>query len=315
MDTGVAATTRRHARLLALAGIAGIALVVLVVAFLEGDFGEEFGDVAGFAGYLTRRFGVPASLLLLYVEETGIPLPVPGDVYVVYLGSAARNSAIALAGAWMAVVLAVTAGSTNLYLISRRWGHRLVANRFAHVLHLDQGRLEQVEGWFGRWGAVAIIFGRHIPGFRIPVTVMSGIFEVRYRVFAPSVAVSTGVWAAVWIWLGSRYGVAVVHTLGRHTWIYAVVAAAVAIAVGVIGVRVLRAASTPGADTPVRGRTLPDHRPAPTVETMDEDSPDRQDYEAREEHVAQGHRPEDAGGSEETEERPDQEHPADARGG
>ena len=40
-----------------------------------------------------------------------------------------------------------------------------------------------------------------------------------------------------------------------------------------------------------------------------------QDYDAREEHVAKGHRPEDVGGTEDTEPHPDREHPGDTQGG
>jgi membrane-associated protein len=232
---------RRHAWLAAVGAVLAVAAALLVLAFLEGDLGEEFGDVEGFVGYVISHYGAPASILLVYVEETGVPLPVPGDVYVAYLGSLARGSQLELVAAWLAIVIAVTAGATNLYLAARKWGHNLVANRYAHLLHLDQGRLDVVEGWFGRWGAVAIIFGRHIPGFRIPITVMAGIFEVRYRVFAPSVALSTGVWAAVWLYLGSRYGPSVVHAFGRHTWLYAVVVAALALVVAIVAVRAYRA--------------------------------------------------------------------------
>lgn len=242
MEADRRATTlgRRHAWLAAAGAVLAIAAGVLVFAFLEGDLGEEFGDLGGFARFVISRYGAPASILLVYLEETGIPLPVPGDVYVAYLGSLAHGSWVDLAAAWLAIVVAVTAGATNLYLIARRWGHRLVANRYSHLLHLDPERLERVERWFARWGAVAIIFGRHIPGFRIPITVMAGIFEVRYRVFAPSVAVSTGVWAAVWLFLGSRYGPSVVHAFGRHSWLYAIGVALLAIVVAALAVRAWR---------------------------------------------------------------------------
>src|SRR2546429_809055 len=35
--------------------------------------------------------------------------------------------------------------------------------RTSRVLQLDQRRLENARRWFDRWGAWAIIFGRHIP--------------------------------------------------------------------------------------------------------------------------------------------------------
>jgi membrane protein DedA with SNARE-associated domain len=53
---------------------------------------------------------------------------------------------------------------------------------------------------------LAIIFGRHIPGFRVPITLAAGIFRVPYPVFAASVAVSTAIWAGVFIIVGINFG-------------------------------------------------------------------------------------------------------------
>ena len=246
MDSLRAGAARRRTRLAALAAAAVIAAVLLGYALLESDLlGEGFGDLENLRSAFTSRFGSAASVVLLYIEESGLPLPVPGDVYVAYLGSTARDSLIGVVAAWLAIVLAVTAGATNLYLISRRWGHRLVEHRLAPVLHLDEQRLQRAERWFKRWGALAIIFGRHIPGCRIPITAVAGIFQVPYGVFALSVGVSTAIWAGIWLWLGAVYGPSVVHVLSGHRWLYAILVAIIAVAVGAIVVRAWRVSAAP----------------------------------------------------------------------
>ena len=90
--------------------------------------------------------------------------------------------------------------------ISRRFGRRLAHSRFAHVVHLSPERLELAEKWFERYGVLAIIFGRHIPGFRVPITLAAGVFRVRYPVFAASVALSTAIWAGVFLIVGINFG-------------------------------------------------------------------------------------------------------------
>ncbi len=229
----------RRARwpLVALA-ILAVAALLGVLAALEGDLPEDLTSLGGFVASLVRRYGAPASLALLYVEESGVPLPVPGDVYVVYLGTVAAGSTARLLVAWVAIIAVVVAGSTNLYLISRRGAHRLVTGRLGRLLHLDPGRLARVEGWMGRWGALAIIFGRHVPGMRIPITVLAGTFEVRYRVFAPSVAVSAAIWAGTWLWLAARFGPRVQQVLTGHRLPYL---AAVAVVVVLLAILVVRA--------------------------------------------------------------------------
>jgi hypothetical protein len=95
--------------------------------------------------------------------------------------------------AWRGLIGVVVLGATNLFFISRRFGRRLVEGRFAHLVHLSPERLQRAEKWFERCGVLAIIFGRHIPGFRVPITVAAGVLKVRYPLFAPSVAVSTAI--------------------------------------------------------------------------------------------------------------------------
>lgn len=238
-----AATLRRRPRV-ALVPALVIVMLVVLLAVLERGLPEELSELVSLIGTLLRRFGAAASLALLYLEESGIPSALPGDVYVAYLGTLTAGSIAAWLGAWFGIIAAVVAGSSNMYLVSRRWGHRLVEHRLAARLHVDRERLAIAERWMNRWGPVAIIFGRHLPGLRIPITVMAGILEVRYRVFAPSVAVSTAIWAGIWLFLGARFGPHVTTMLGPKPWIYLPVVAVGGLLFAYLALRVCRATAT-----------------------------------------------------------------------
>jgi membrane protein DedA with SNARE-associated domain len=243
-STGKAAGRRRRLPptwLLAVVPVVGLTLLLLGIAFLEGDVPEGFADLRLFVRDFLYRFGVPGSLALLYVEESGVPLPVPGDVYVLYLGHAAAGSLAKMVAAWLAIVTVVVAGSTNMFFISRRWGERLLRGRLGAFLHVDAAAMARAERWLDRWGPIVIIFGRHLPGFRIPITVAAGTFKVRYRVFAPSVAVSTAIWAGVWFWLEARFGREVGRFVNAHRWTYVVMVAVLLFAIVSLIVRAARA--------------------------------------------------------------------------
>lgn len=231
-----------------------VALVLVAVEALEGDFTDVFSDLVDIAQTNVSRIGPPGAVGLLYLEESGVPLPIPGDVWVVYLGTQTIGSLGATFAAWLAIVVFVVAGASNLYLISRHYGTRLIEHRFARYLHLDPKHLARAEGWLRRWGPVTVIFGRHIPGFRIPITVMAGIFRLPYRVFAPSVAVSSAIWAGVWFYLAHIYGQAAVHLLTGKT-IFVVAAVVIAVVAAIVGVRIWSRAGAPSADRPER--TIP----------------------------------------------------------
>src|SRR5207245_8297585 len=115
-------------------------------------------------------------------EESGVPLPAPGDVFVLYVGAHVPRNLVAWVSAWLGLILAVVLGATNLFFISRRFGRKLVESNFSEAIHLSPERLARAERWFDQYGVLAIIFGRHIPGFRVPITVAAGIFRIRYPV-------------------------------------------------------------------------------------------------------------------------------------
>jgi membrane-associated protein len=200
-----------------------IAAAILVSAILQGEVPEAVSWARGWIRPLLQRYSYMAGYGLLYIEESGIPLPVPGDIFVMYVGAHVPRNLLSWLAAWLGLIGVVVLGSTNLFFISRRFGRRLAHSRFAHVVHLSPERLERAEKWFARYGVLAIIFGRHIPGFRVPITLAAGVFRVRYPVFAASVAVSTAIWAGVFLIVGINFGGRLEAFLRVHreaSWIF-----------------------------------------------------------------------------------------------
>jgi len=221
----------------------GTVLALTAFAILEGDLPEAVGDGAHVVGLLLRRFGLAAAFGLLYLEESGVPMPMPGDVFVMYVGHHSAQSLLSLLAAWLGLIAVVVLGASNLYFISRRWGRSIVEHRLAKLLHLTPARIDQAERWFARWGVWTLVLGRHIPGLRVPLTVAAGIFRVRYPVFVASVAISTAVWAGFFLTLGAVFGGRISHLLNLHREGYVILPAVVVIAFGVYLVILLRRTS------------------------------------------------------------------------
>jgi len=232
-----------------------VAAVITLVAFaiLEGDLPELVSDGAYFVGHLLRHFGLAAAFGLLYLEESGVPMPMPGDVFVMYVGHHASQGPLTALAAWLGLITVVVLGASNLYWISQRWGRSIVEHRLAKVLHLTPARIDHAERWFGRWGVWTLVFGRHVPGLRVPLTVAAGIFRVRYRIFVASVAISTAVWAGFFMTLGALFGGRIGHLLRLHREGYVILPAVIVLAFCVYLLILLRRTARDNTPSPLAG--------------------------------------------------------------
>jgi membrane protein DedA with SNARE-associated domain len=215
-----------------------IAVIVIMWFLVEHDASGELPSADRSIGELLRDDGYLAGFALIYIEESGPPLFIPGDAFLLYVGHRLPHDFPILFAAWLGFTVAVTLGATNLYLLSRRYGRRLLQYRLARFLELTPTRLDRAEEWFARFGPWTLVFGRHIPGFRVPLTVAAGILKLRYRVFAISVAVSSAAWAAVFLLLGVLFGDSLERSIRSSPLVYG--GGAALIIVAIVGVAFLR---------------------------------------------------------------------------
>jgi len=155
-------------------------------------------------------------LILLFVEEAGLPIFIPGDAVLTYTGY--KMSQTSNTPLWLAIsvaMLAVIAGSSLLFFAARRWGEALV-EKLGHFLFIKPSHIQRSEKLFNRYGFWAIFFGRHIPGMRIPVTIMAAISGVRYSTFIITTTGSTIWWVTVYLSLGHRFGNTIKDHIHRY---------------------------------------------------------------------------------------------------
>jgi len=165
--------------------------------------------------YYLHHYDKLALFILLAVEESGIPIPVPGDVVMMYAGYRVHRGFMVWYEALLAGVCATLVGSCILYHVGQRGGRPLL-QRYGRYLHLNENRQKRIEGWLERYGAAAVFVGRLIPGMRCGSSFVAGTFGVPYPTFVVATAVSATVWWGTFLFIGSRAGRFVAPIVEEH---------------------------------------------------------------------------------------------------
>jgi membrane protein DedA with SNARE-associated domain len=194
----------------------GLLAAGLVVAATHAEFAR---GVLAVENRIQYQVGVEIAVAGIYLEESGLPMPMPSEVSLGYLGQHLRDRPLALFATWLGLTALIVAGSTNLFAVSRRFGPALVTGRIGTALHLTPARVARGQSWFTRWGPLAIGISRYIPGLRWGMAVACGSVGVSYRTFWFSTSISAAIWSAAMLTLGVTLGDAVGRAIIEHAWI------------------------------------------------------------------------------------------------
>src|SRR6185436_12943176 len=155
-------------------------------------------------GFLDHH-GALAAFVLILIEESGVPVPVPGDFLMLAVGVHARENRPPLWQALLIMEAATLIGASVLYFVSARAGRTLVY-RYGRYMHLTEERLDHAERWLRRRGALAIVLGRVTPGLRMATVIACGVFGYPYWRFLPAVALGAFLYILLYTLLGYFFG-------------------------------------------------------------------------------------------------------------
>ena len=129
-------------------------------------------------------------------------MPIPGDIFIAATAALPQSNYLLVVVTVMASTLF---GSTILFFLSQIFGRKLLT-KFGKYIRLTPKRIKKVEKWFQKYGSVAIVIGRLIPGLRIVTPFVAGLFEVNYKTFWAYTALAAFIWANVYFLIGKFFG-------------------------------------------------------------------------------------------------------------
>ena len=232
---------------------AGLTLGVLAAGVLAAASQPGFATrLTAAEAQIQQTIGVELAIAGLYLEESGVPMPMPSEVSIGYLGQRLNGNPPALVATWIGLTALIMLGSTNLFAASRHFGPRLVSGRLGTALHLTPSGVTRAQRWFDRWGPLAIGLSRYIPGLRWGMAVACGTVGVSYRTFWLSTAISASIWAGGLLTLGVTVGDAAGRVIAEHAWMGLLLPlpAAAVVTTGLIRLVIKGGATTSASATP-----------------------------------------------------------------
>lgn len=136
--------------------------------------------------YLASHTLTPIAVVL-FIEEAGIPSPIPGDGLMLMGGVRAAEGHASLLTVLLVEEIATVIGALLLFSVSRRLGRPVVV-KFGRYVGLTDERLTRAEARFRDHDRRTIFIGRLIPGLRVPTVVAAGVLEVPLHRFLPAMA-------------------------------------------------------------------------------------------------------------------------------
>jgi membrane protein DedA with SNARE-associated domain len=166
--------------------------------------------------------GVAAAL------ENLIP-PIPADVVVLFGGVLAGRGGASPWCVFFVVWAFNVAGAMLVYLIGRRHGERFFAGRWGHML-LRPHQLEQLDGFYRRYGTGIILVSRFLPMLRAVVPVFAGVTRLGVIRTAIPIGLASAAWYGTLVYLGAAAGrnwtqvMATLDRVGHWFWLAAILA-------------------------------------------------------------------------------------------
>ncbi|WP_339887621.1 DedA family protein [Rhodopirellula europaea] len=160
---------------------------------------------------ILEQFGAFGVGMLMLLENV-FP-PIPSELVMPWAGYSVSQGQ----SSFIAVVIAGSTGSFvgayAWYWVARRIGKERLAtwvDKHGAWLTISRNDIDQVDRWFERWGAAAVLLCRLIPGLRTLISVPAGFADMPPVKFSAYTAIGTIAWTAllavIGLWLGKNYG-------------------------------------------------------------------------------------------------------------
>ena len=153
--------------------------------------------------HFVAAYGLVAVFVLMVAESCGFPFP--SEVIMPTAGLLAGTGHLNLLAAIVAGGLANLVGSLIAYGLAARFGEPLLLGPGRYI-GIRRHHLEMADGWFRRWGLVAVFIGRVLPVIRTYISFPAGLARIDVLRFSLLTLAGALPWCAALTLVGYELG-------------------------------------------------------------------------------------------------------------
>jgi membrane protein DedA with SNARE-associated domain len=160
---------------------------------------EAFLKMAEFVGAV----GYLGIFIMTFIESTFIPIP--AEVTLIPAGYLIHKGELNFWWVYFASVLGTLGGSLANYAIAYHFGRRLLL-KYGKYFFIDESKLDKMESFFHRHGAISMFTGRLLPGVKHFISFPAGLAQMRLRTFIAYTSLGGALWCGLLLGLGYVIG-------------------------------------------------------------------------------------------------------------
>ena len=156
---------------------------------------------------VTQRLGLAWAPKLLKTNPWVIPLLNNSSIVVIQAGVGTPGRPGMFVATMLASMLISTIVGLIMYWAGWRFGHRLAetskrpGSPWATVWNPKQ--IARAERWMDRWGMIAVFLARATEFFTLPINLVAGASEMRFRRFLLAHTLGAAAFAGLFLWIGA----------------------------------------------------------------------------------------------------------------
>lgn len=156
------------------------------------------------AGYISN-YGYLAIFSLVFLQEIGIPNPVPNELVLLFSGYLASVGTLDFTLIFLTVVAADFLGTTLLYFVFYFFGKVILAKK-PRWIPIHKEHIERLSNFISKKDWWGIYVGRLIPYLRGYASVAAGFLQLKPKIFLTMVLLSAITWSGGYVIAGKIMG-------------------------------------------------------------------------------------------------------------